>query len=153
MHDKFVKLPQLNHPLHTLQLWKLVPIAKKAPVKLWQVPTNPHDWAEAPHTHQTVPARLPLQLHILYNFSLFYTTVYITNKLQHFYSHKKTPYSDHQRIGHRRVFPFFTFLSFIQLQTWYNFIPRERYQKRTFVINCKKALWRFYDFISYNWQN
>ena len=102
---------------------------KKAPVKLWQVPTEPHARAEAPHTHQTVPARLPLQLHILYNFSLFYTTVYITNKLQHFYSHKKTPYSDHQRIGHRRVFPFFTFLSFIQLQTWYNFIPCERYRK------------------------
>ena len=52
---------------------------------------------------------------------------------------QKTPYSDHQRIGHRRVFPFFTFLSFIQLQTWYNFIPCERCQKRTFVINCKKS--------------
>ena len=73
---------------------KFAPIAKKAPVKLWQVPTNPHDWAEAPHKHETVPARLPLQLYILYNFSLFNTTVYIANKLQHFYSSARLqPYS------------------------------------------------------------
>ena len=52
---------------------------------------------------------------------------------------QKTPYSDHQRIGHRRVFPFFTFLSFIQLQTWYNFIPCERCQKKNVRYTLQKS--------------
>ena len=60
------------------------------------MPTEPHARAEAPRTHQNVPARLPLQLHILYNFSLFYTSVYITNKLQHFYSLTRPPFPTHK---------------------------------------------------------
>ena len=67
-------------------------------------------------------------IHIIQLFSILHSYLHY-KQIVTFLFVQKTPYSDHQRIGHRRVFPFFTFLSFIQLQTWYNFIPRERYQK------------------------
>ena len=108
---------------------KFAPIAKKAPVKLWQVPTEPHVRAEAPHTHKTYACKATAATtYIIQLFFILHNCLY-HEQIVTFSFAQKTSYSDHQRIGHRRVFPFFTFLTFIQLQTWYNFIPCEHYQK------------------------
>ena len=69
----FVKLPQWNR----LLLRKFTPIAKKAPVKLWQVPTEPHARAEAPYTHKACACKAtPATTYIIQPFFILYNSLY-----------------------------------------------------------------------------
>ena len=56
---------------------KIRPNTKKAPVKLWQVPTEPHARAEAPHKHKTYACKATAATtYIIQLFFILYNCLY-----------------------------------------------------------------------------
>ena len=87
---------------------KFTPIAKKAPVKLWQVPTEPHVRAEAPHKHKTYACKATAATtYIIQLFSILYNCLYYEQIVIFLFANQATfSYANNKRPSYF-YFPFF----------------------------------------------